>query len=72
VSPLAAGPLPEPIAEIVRRHQVSFELAARATLRRDHGLLVQAVQLCPFVDTMTSAENILADARAEFGGELIF
>lgn len=72
VTPLAGPPLPESLAEIARRHQVSFEMAARATLQRDHALLVQAVQLCPFVDMMTKAVTFLADARSEFGSELIF
>jgi len=72
VAPLAGPPLPEHVAEVVRRHHVSFEMAARAVLARDHSLLVRAVQLCPFGDYVESAGNILADARAEFGEELIF
>lgn len=72
VSPLAGPPLPEVIAEVARRHQVSFELAARAAVTRDHDLLVQAIQLAPFSDFVTRATEYVAEARAEFGEELIF
>ncbi|HUW33144.1 MAG TPA: hypothetical protein VM223_16170 [Planctomycetota bacterium] len=72
VTPLAGPPLPEQIAEVVRRHHVSFDMAARAVLARDHELLVRAIQLCPFGNYMESAEQILADAREAFGSQLIF
>ena len=72
VAPLAVPPLPEHLAEVVRMHHTSFDMAARAVLARDHGLLVKAVQLCPFGHYMESAEAILADARDAFGEELIF
>ena len=72
VSPLAGPPLPAVIAEVTRRHQVTFDMAARAAVMHDHELLVQAIQLCPFGDYLTTAEAIIAEARAEFGKELIF
>ena len=72
VNPLASPPLPEHLAEVVRRHHTSFDMAARAVLARDHSLLARAVQLCPFGSYMESAEAILADARDAFGRDLIF
>lgn len=72
VSPLSSSPLPEVIAEIVRRHQLTFEMAARAVFTRDHELLVRAIQLQPFGNYLESAEQIIQDARDEFGEELIF
>lgn len=72
ISPLSSPPLPAVIAEVTRRHQLTFEMAARAAVTRDHDLLVQAIQLCPYGDYLTTAEQIVAEAREEFGGELIF
>ena len=72
VSPLVSPGLPEVIAETVRRHHVTFEIAARAVLARDGALLREALQLCPFGDYFESAESILRDARAVFGADLIF
>ena len=72
VHPLTTPPLPEMIAEVVRRHHVAFEMAARAAVARDHSLLVQAIQLQPFGDYMPSAETIVAKAREQLGADLIF
>ena len=69
VSPLAGPPLPEVIAEVTRRHQVTFEMAARAALNRDHALLVQAIQLCPFGDYLTQrGSHRRGSARGVWGG----
>ncbi len=70
--PSLEAALPEVIAEVTRRHQVTFKLAARAADTRDHDLLVQSIQLCPFDDYLTQVEPIVAGARAEFGEALIF
>ncbi len=71
VTPLPAAPLPEVIAETVRRHQVTFDLAARAVLLRDRVLLQQAIQLCPGGEYWETASAMLDDARRAFGAELI-
>lgn len=72
VTPLTTPALPEVIAEIVRRHQVTFEMAARAVVGRDHKLLHEAIQLCPFGDYLRSADKILEDAGREFGAHFFF
>ena len=71
ITPLASSPLPEHVAEVVRRHQMTFEMVARAAVTRDRDLLLRAIQLQPFGNYLESAERIVADARAEFGEELI-
>jgi alpha-galactosidase/6-phospho-beta-glucosidase family protein len=70
VAPIASEPLPELIAEVVRRHQVVFEMSARAAIMRDRALLEQAIQLCPFGDYMQAAGGIVDEAKAAFGGAL--
>ncbi len=72
MTPIIAKPLPEVIAEVVRRHQVSFEMAARAAVEGNRQLLIEAIQLCPFGDYIENAEAIVEDARREFSDEFIF
>jgi alpha-galactosidase/6-phospho-beta-glucosidase family protein len=72
VTPLQSPPLPEHLAEVVRRHHATFRLAAQAAIARDGELLMRAIQLSPFGDYMQSAQAMLADARSQFGPELIF
>lgn len=70
VSPMKHDPLPELVAEVVRRHHVTFEMASRAATKQDMPLLEQAIQLCPFGDYMRSAREIINEAREEFGADL--
>jgi hypothetical protein len=70
VSPMRHDPLPELVAEVVRRHQVTFEMAARAATQHDISLLETSIQLCPFGDYMRPARDILGDARKEFGVDM--
>jgi len=72
VTPFTSPALPEVIAEIVRRHQITFEMAARAIVGRDRKLLREAIQLCPFGDYMRSADKILEDAARELGAHFFF
>ena len=72
VAPLAGPPLPALLAEVIHRHQVTFDLTARAAVARDHTLLRQAVQLDPFNNYLETADQLLNDARAEFGEAWIF
>ncbi len=72
IAPLTSAPLPESIAEVVRRHQVTFDMSARAVVQGDRALLRQAIQLCPFGDYMEKADAILAEAKAEFGAGYVF
>ena len=69
-SPMRHDPLPELYAEVVRRHQVTFEMAARAAVTGDLTLLEQSIQLCPFGDYMRPARQIINDAREEFAATL--
>lgn len=71
LTPLAAPPYPDLIAEIVRRHQVTFEMAARGVVNHDASLLRQAIQLCPSGDYWRSANAILAEGRAAFGERIV-
>ncbi len=66
VTPLANPPYPPQIAEVVRRHQVTFELAARAALEQRTDLLIQSIQACPFADYTTTARAMVDEARALF------
>ena len=72
ISPLASPPLPEVIAEVVRRHQMTFEMAARAAVTRDSELLLRAIQLQSFGNYLESAAQMIQDARDAFGEDLIF
>jgi alpha-galactosidase/6-phospho-beta-glucosidase family protein len=72
VSPVIGPPLPELIAEVTCRHQVVFDLAARAAVTRNHAMLRRAIQLDPCNDYLLTAERLLTEARAEFGEEWIF
>lgn len=66
-TPLAAPAYPDLIAEIVRRQQVTFELAARGVVENNVTYLRQAIQLCPFGDYWKQADAILAEGRNAFG-----
>lgn len=72
VNPLTSPPLPEVIAEIARRYQVTFEMAARAVVGRDRKLLREAIQLCPAGDYLRSVDKILEEASHEFGAHFFF
>jgi len=72
VSPIQSPPLPEHLAEVARRHQAVFRLAAQACLARDRDTLIRAIQLAPFGDYMKSAPVIVREAEKLFGGEVIF
>ena len=72
VSPVQSPPLPEHLAEVARRHQTAFRLAAQACLARSRDTLIRAIQLAPFGDYMKSAPAIVAEAEKLFGKETIF
>jgi len=72
ISPVQSPPLPEHLAEVARRHQAVFRMAAQACIARDRDMLIRAIQLAPFGDYMKSAKAIVEEAEKLFGKDMIF
>lgn len=69
VHPESVGPLPEPIAAIIRTHHTIHELLTEAYKTRSKKLLLQALLLDPVVNSISAAEKMLdemLDLQSEF------
>ncbi len=61
IHPLKVGPLPEPVAAMIRTQFSIIELVTEAYRTRDRRLLLQALLLDPVVNSVTAAERLLDD-----------
>lgn len=59
IHPLKVGPLPEPVAAMIRTQFSIIELVTEAYRTRDKRLLLQALLLDPVVNSITAAEKLL-------------
>jgi alpha-galactosidase len=58
---VGVGPLPEPVAELLRRQISVVNLAVDAAVTGDRQMALQALALDPMVDSLDTARGLLAD-----------
>lgn len=59
IHPLRIGPLPHPIAALLRRDVDQMEMIVEAGVKGDRNLVLQAMLLDPVVDSVKNAERLL-------------